>query len=241
MIDVQFICAPEKTEAEKAIIRQAFEAYSDGQRNASIKGAISTAAMTYKAVSAAGPVGLLVIPVGMLSSYWSKKAYRTQAYAYFEMMGWVRPRPPSRDIWTSYLRDDLFSRRSFGRGCPGEVAYAVVEILHENDPALTTEQLEQIGQNAKTTFTRLAAVLPDVPEEVAADVVLAAHGIYRQPSNGYVYEPPPENGFIYEPLEPPPDEDDLPPEDDEDKPKDAYTDWLYAAAGLAVAFLISRR
>lgn len=241
MIDISLVCQPEKTEAERNMIRQAFEQYSDAQRNIGIKGAIGTAATTYQAVSAAGPLGLLAIPVGMLSTLWSKKAYREQAYAYFDAMGWVKVRPPRRDIF--YRDPTAWSARYFGRGCPGEVAYAIVHILSENDPALTDAELNQIGHDARVTFQQLKIAFPDVPDAVTADVILAAHGIYREPADGYVYEPPPENGFVYEPPEPPGDDKDVVPTLPPAPPDDRLpaNDWLYAAAGLAVAFVLTRR
>ena len=242
MIVIDLVCTPDRTEAERAMMRAAFESYSDGKRNAAIKAAISTAASTYTAVAASGPVGLLVIPLALLSGFWSQKAYREEAYAYFDAMGWVSPRPPRRGVWDSAQRDDGRSRRSFGRGCPGEVAFALYNILSENDPDLTEAQLDRIAQDSKTTFAALETAFPDIPKEVTAEVVMAAHGIYRkQGDDGYVYEPPSGDGFTLEPPEPPQDEELPLPEDDEDKPKDAYTDWLYAAAGLAVAFVLTRR
>lgn len=168
------------------IARQTFESYTGEQRKRSIQGFIGTATMTYQAVTKAGPLAALVtVPLGIIGTWWQKKSYREQAYAQFEVIGLVRK--PGRRIRTA-------ATGGTGWRYPGGavVADVIVAVLHEARPELTQTQLNTIALNALKTLRQFRTVHNDAPIEIAADVILASHGIFRGEAGTdteYTYSP----------------------------------------------------
>jgi len=175
----------ENVDDTESLVRQAFEQYSDAQRDVTIKGAITAAGMTYSAVAAAGPIAAAVtIPLGMLLTYWNKKKYRDEAYAYFESLGMVGT--PQRRY-----RGTLYQSRGGWRYPHGQlVADVIVEQIGAAFPEVTETQLNRMGLDALLTLREVRKEFPDVPLELAAEAILAMHGIYRSigPAGEVTYE-----------------------------------------------------
>jgi len=173
-------------ESSEDAIRKAFEEYSDQQRSIMIQSAIGTAATSIQAIASAGPIALAItIPVGILTTYWKKKAYRDQAYAYWDSMGIIKkPKRQYRSVMYAYFSDQQGWRYPYGE----ILADVIVEILAEEYPDLTESELGKIGLDSLKTLHEVRKAFPEVPVEMAAEVILESYGIHKLPTGEYHYQ-----------------------------------------------------
>lgn len=210
------------TEAEQT--RAAFEALSDGARNRKIGIAISAASGAYTGFTIGGPVGAAIGgALGVLSGLWGLKSYRERAYAELEAAGMVsRPRLRSRSLLDRYISD----MPGFFRYPHSElVGDAVIEVLAKQYPGMTEQEINASAYTVVKTFDRFRRDNPDVPIEIAAEVILLMHEVRRNAQTG-TYE-----RFTLElPEERPPV--DYPPA--AEPLKDVHIAWGLAAAALII-------
>lgn len=168
---------------EETQARAAFEAFSDGKRNKKIGIAISAASWAYTGFKVGGPIGAGVgAALGVLAGYWGLKSYRARVYAELDAAGLVRkPRVRIRSILT-YREVDL---PMFWRYPHGEiVGDAVIEVMTQQYPNMSQEEINTEAYAVVKTFDQFRRNNPDVPIEIAAEVILLLNGIRRNAQTG---------------------------------------------------------
>jgi len=212
-------------------IREDFEALRDDLRNKKIGIAVNAASGAYTGFSIGGPVGAAIGgALGSLIGYWSYKSYRAEVYAMYEAAGLLRR--PHRRIRSIFYQDP--SDPAFVRYPHAElVGDVVLDILKTTKPEMTQEQMNKEAYAIVRTFDVFRRENPDIPLELAADVILMMHGIMRNPQSG-AYE---KVELAPEP-EPPPD--GFPGDGEPGKQIDEVT-IAWALAGLAFFIYLLRR
>lgn len=184
--------------ADESAARQQFEALSDKTRNKYIGVAVNTASGIYTGFSLGGPIGAAVGgALGLLTGLWGLKSYRARVYAELDAAGQIsRPRTRYRSIMERHISDDpAFLRYPHG----AEVGFAVIEVLTSQFPRMSDEEVNKQAYAIVKTFDEFRRRNPDVPIEIAGEVILLLNGIRRNELTGE-YET-----FTFEiPAEPPP-------------------------------------
>ena len=216
---------------EESQIREKFEALSEGIRNKKIGIAVNAASFAYTGFTIGGPIGAGVgAALGTLIGLWGMKGYRQRVYAELEAAGMIsRRRTRHRSIWERYVSEEP----GFLRYPGGEaVGYAVIEVLTSQFPGMSQEKLNAEAYAAVKTFARFRRSNPDVPIEIAAEVILLMNGIRRNAQTGN-YE-----AFTLEfPEEPPPVEQPTAAE----PLSETKIAWGLAVAALAILALTRRK
>lgn len=166
-------------------IRENFEALRDDLRYSKIKIGVSAATGLYYGAQAGGPVGAAIgVVAGTLIGYWQHKAYRAQVYAMYEAAGLVRkPRRRIRSIFYQDPSDPAFYRYPHAE-LVGDV---VLEVMKWTKPEMTQAEINREAYAIVRTFDIFRRENPDIPVELAADVILMLNGIMRNPQSG-MYE-----------------------------------------------------
>jgi hypothetical protein len=217
--------------AEESQIREKFEALSDGIRNKKIGIAVNAASFAYTGLTVGGPIGAAVgAALGTLIGLWGMRGYRQSVYAELEAAGMIsRPRTRYRSIWDRYISEEP----GFLRYPGGEaVGYAVIEVLTDRYPRRTQQEIDAEAYAIVKTFAQFRRNNPDVPIEIAAEVILLMNGIRRNAQTGN-YEP-----FTLEFPEEPPPVEQPPAAEPLSQRKIA---WGLAAAALVILALRSRK
>lgn len=217
------------TEAQQK--RAAFEALSDGARNRKIGIAISAASGAYTGFSIGGPVGAAIGgALGVLTGLWGLKSYRERAYAELEAAGLVsRPRFRSRSLLSRYISDTP----GFFRYPHSElIGDAVIQVLTDQYPGMTVQDINASAYAVVKTFDQFRRDNPDVPVEIAAEVILLMHEVRQNPQTG-MYE----RFTLQFPEEPPPVY--YPPA--AEPLKDVNIAWGLAAIALIIFALRTRK
>ncbi|KKN15018.1 hypothetical protein LCGC14_0990200 [marine sediment metagenome] len=216
---------------EQSQARAQFEALSEGIRNKKIGIAVNAASFAYTGFTVGGPIGAGVgAALGTLIGLWGMKSYRERVYAELEAAGMIsRPRTRYRSIWDRYISEEP----GFLRYPGGEaVGYAVIEVLTDQYPTMSEQEISAEAYAIVKVFHQFRRSNPDVPIEIAAEVILLMNGIRRNPQTGN-YEP-----FTLEfPEEPPPVEQ--PPA--AEPLSETKIAWGLAAAALAILAFRSRK
>lgn len=168
---------------EESQIRQQFEALSDGVRNKKIGIAVNTASGIYTGFTVGGPIGAAIGgALGLLTGLWGLSGYRKRVYAELEQMGAIRkPRTRIRSIMARRLSDDP----AFLRYPHGEVVGdAVMEVLTQTYRRMTHEEIVAKAYLVVKTFHEFRRSNPDIPIEIAAEVILLLNGIRRNEVTG---------------------------------------------------------
>lgn len=212
---------------EESETRAQFEALSDGVRNKKIGIAVNAASFAYTGFTVGGPVGAAVGgALGVLTGLWGLKNYRARVYAELEVAGMVEKRPTRyRSVMYRQI-SNVPSIREFPHS--RAVSYAVMEVLSEKYPQMSDEDIGAQTYAIVKTFDEFRRNNPDVPIEIAAEVILLLNGIRRNAQTGD-YE-----SFVLEFPEEPPPIDYPPAAEPLNETKLAW--WLAAAALLIFAF-----
>jgi len=193
---------------ERTLARQQFEALSDELRNRKIGIAVKTASTAYAGFSIAGPIGAAVGgALGLLVGFWGYGSYRGRVYAEYEAAGLLkRPHIGVRSVWASAIRDDPAFLRFPYAALVGDV---VLDVLEANTSDMSEAEVEAEAYAIVETFHQFRRDNPDIPVELAAEVILLMNDIMRDPATGEYtivefQEPPPvEPPLIVEPPERP--------------------------------------
>lgn len=216
---------------EESETRERFEALSDGVRNKKIGIAISAASGAYTGFTVGGPIGAAVGgALGVLTGLWGLKSYRAGVYAELQAAGLVsRPRTRTRSVMDRHISDTP-SIREFPHS--RLVSYAVIDVLSEQYPLMSNEAINAEAYAIAKTFDEFRRNNPDVPIEIAAEVILLLNGIRRNAQTG-AYET-----FVLEFPEEPPTVDYYPPPATERN--DVKIAWWLAVAAIII-FALRRR
>jgi len=210
--------------AEESQGRAQFEALSDGMRNKKIGIAVNTASFAYTGFTVGGPVGAAVgAALGVLTGLWGLKSYRARVYEELRASGVVsKRRQKFRSVMDRHISDTP-SIREFPRS--RAVSYAVIDVLSAKYPRMSDEDINAEAYAIVKTFDEFRRNNPDVPIEIAAEVILLVNGIRLNAQTGD-YE-----SFVLEfPEEPPPM--DYPPE--AEPLNETKLAWGLAAAALLI-------
>jgi hypothetical protein len=163
-------------------IRENFEALRDDLRNKKIGIATNSASAAYLGFSIGGPVGAAIGgALGTLIGYWSYKSYRSQVYAAYAEAGLVRR--PKRRIRSIFYQDP--SDPAFVRYPHSElVGDVVLEVLTSQNPWMPQSEVNKAAYDIVRTFDVFRRDNPDIPIELAAEVILMVNGIMRNPETG---------------------------------------------------------
>lgn len=224
----------ERTPQDDAAL-QKFESYRAGLKMQKI--GVGIGAITGALAGSKGGIpGIAVGAVlGTLSGFWRYKAYREQAYALMKSAGLIRKRQLyRRDVWSIRLQTFAFLRLPYAE----LTAWRIVPILQAHYPDMTDRQLQQIGADSQRALIKFRRENPDIPIELAADAILAWHGILRDAAGNYDlvtveprYRPPDVAHIPTMPTEPDGGDGAKPPTD--------YTTYLkYGLLALAIVLML---
>lgn len=172
---------------EREATRAQFEALSEGMRSKKIGIGVNAASGAYTGFTIGGPVGAAVGgALGVLIGYWGMKSYRARVYAELEAAGLIKKR---RTMSRSTLYRLISGEPGFLRFPYSEtVGYAVIDVLTKHNPEMSEQEINAEAYAVAKTFHEFRRNLPDIPLEIAAEVILTLNGIRRNPDTGE-YEP----------------------------------------------------
>ena len=228
------------TERDDSAIQARFEQLAPGIQASDISVAISAASWAAAGAKVAGPYGAAAgAVVGALIGFWNKKAYREQAYAQMKAEGLLQTRSLSkRGVLDLHLNTYSFARLPYSN----LTALVIVPILKKNHPDMSEEDLRAAGRGTQRSLIAFRKEYPDIPIELAAEVVLAYYGIIREPGQDYALASKPKPGEPYKPppIRPPSVSPPVsPPISPPPEKKKKNPIFLYIVVGVIVILILS--
>lgn len=240
MAEYEFRVIPESERIpDDLVARQLFERYAADVQSVKIGTGIGAVTGALAGSKAGIPGVVIGAALGALAGYWQGKANRTRVYAELDAAGLLEsPRIRRRDVWSLHNARFVFVRLPYAE----LTALVIVPVLQKHYPGMTDAELTAIGRNSQSALLRFRRENPDIPIGLAAETILAYHGIIRNAAGVYDLLMPPTPGEHYQP--PPPGHTPTIPPPPQDIPGAYATKqpnyWLYAAIITGVVIAATR-